>query len=239
MTEIWLHRAFRPVKKVFPRWLTEPVRRLGTALLTPLFFSYRSGHFRSSLAARAVCRKGAPIPWYTYPSIDFLKVRDFRGRSVLECGAGQSTLWWAKRAKRVVALEGSKQWYETVRKAVPPNVDLHLVSMESAEACVADVRQALESSGNAKFDVIIIDGLYREELAEMAKALVTEDGMIVCDNAESYGFRDALAESELARVDFYGYAPGVVLPHATSIYFTSKSFAFDARHDIAVMAKYE
>jgi hypothetical protein len=36
------------------------------------------------------------------------------------------------------------------------------------------------------------------------------------------GFRD----SGLSRVDFYGNAPGVVLPHCTSIYFRA-TFVFD------------
>jgi hypothetical protein len=50
-----------------------------------------SGHFRSSVNGKALSQAGVPLPWYTYPAIDFLTQRDFRGRSVLEFGGGQST----------------------------------------------------------------------------------------------------------------------------------------------------
>ena len=54
---------------------------------------------------RAVDKKGDPIPWYTYPAIDFLLLRDYRDKNILEFGSGQSTLWWAARAKFVLSLE--------------------------------------------------------------------------------------------------------------------------------------
>ncbi|MFT6408402.1 MAG: hypothetical protein ACJAQ6_001820 [Arenicella sp.] len=52
----------------------------------------------------AVARDVSAIPWYTYPSIDFLKFRDFSNKTVLEFGGGQSTLWRASKASSVVTL---------------------------------------------------------------------------------------------------------------------------------------
>lgn len=232
-----LQRTFAPFKKVLPKWLWSPIRRAATAVVTPLLFSYRTGHFRSSLRGISVDRHGQAIPWYTYPSIEFLKVRDFTGRTVVEFGAGQSTLWWAARAKRVIALEGDPQWYERIAGQMPNNVQLHLVSVASPSACVADVNRVLAELGVSACDVSIIDGLWRAEMAGIAQRLRTPDGMIVCDNAEGYGFQEAFADSQLGRVDFFGNAPGVVLAHATSIYFDSRCFAFDARLPIPVIAK--
>ena len=180
-------------------------------------------------------KNGEPLPWYTYPCIDFIKNRSYTDKSVLEFGAGQSTLWWAKRAKHVVSLEGDKGWYEKIASAMPQNVELHLVSMKSATACVSDVNKVL-GKNRCRYDVIVIDGLYRYEMTDIAKSLMTEDGMIICDNAEGFGFYEAFKNSGLNRVDFYGNVPGVVLPHATSIFFKHASFAFSADQNISVIA---
>jgi hypothetical protein len=60
---------------------------------------------------------------------------------VLEFGGGQSTLWWAERAKNVVTLEGNKEWYEKIKRDMPENVDLNYVSMENKEANVSEVKK--------------------------------------------------------------------------------------------------
>jgi len=235
MTQIWVQKAFALVKAWFPSWIANPIRCLATALLTPIYFSYRTGHFRSSLLSKAVQNNGDPLPWYTYPSIDFLKNRSYADKSVLEFGAGQSTLWWAERAKHVLALEGDNGWYQKIRGTTPRKVELHLVSMESPAACVSDVEKILGLKA-CRYDVIVIDGLYRREMTDIAHSLMTDDGMIICDDAEGYGIYDAFKNSGLSRVDFYGHAPGVVLPHCTSIFFKPGSFPFGAKHRIAEIA---
>jgi hypothetical protein len=235
MTKIWIQKAFAPMKRWLPNWIANPIRGFATALLTPFLFSHRTGHFRSSLLGKAMTKNGEPLPWYTYPCIDFLKNRSYTAKSVLEFGAGQSTLWWATRAIHVVTLEGDKEWYEKIASAKPQNVELHLVSMESADACVSDVNKVL-GKNNCHYDVIVIDGLYRYEMTNIAKTLVTEDGMIIYDNAEGFGCYEAFKNSGLNRVDFYGHAPGVVLPHVTSIFFKHASFAFSSEQKISVIA---
>jgi len=184
----------------------------------------------------AVSRKGEPLPWYTYPCIDFLTYRSYEDKAVLEFGGGQSTLWWAKRAKHVVTLEGDSQWYERIKSRMPTNVDLHYVSMRSPLECVVAVEGILRSVKDSMFDVIVIDGLVRSEMIGIARRLMAEGGIIVCDNAEGYGFYEGFKDSGLSRVDFFGYAPGGVRPHATSIFFGSNSFAFSSRHPIPVTA---
>src|SRR5688572_13130708 len=144
-----IQRAFAPFKAYLPKWIWSPIRNVATALLTPALFSYRSGHFRSSLKRAAVSKDGRPLPWYTYPCIDFLKARSFNDKSVLEFGGGHSTLWWAARAKDVVTIDGNAGWYERLKSQVPANVDLHHVSLSTPDACVSDVEHVLQSKGRS------------------------------------------------------------------------------------------
>lgn len=185
----------------------------------------------------AISKLGEPLPWYTYPCIDFIKYRCFRDKIILEFGGGQSTLWWAKYAKRMITFEGDKQWYETIKTAMPSNVDLFLVSMESRERCVSDARNILKTKEYQYFDVVIIDGLFREDVTAIAKQVVAEHGCIICDNAEGYNIYEEFKQSAMRRVDFYGYAPGVLLPHCTSIFFKENCFLFDVEIPIHVIAK--
>jgi len=239
MTQTVIQRSFAPFKKLFPSWVYNPIRSIGTAFIGPILFAHRTGYLRSAFKMAAVSKSGKPVPWYTYPSIDFLKYRKYEDKVILEFGGGQSTLWWATKAKHVVTLEGDKEWYEKIKGGMPNNVDLCYVSMESKETNVSQVKDSLETKQYSKYDVIIIDGLYRYEMIEIALCRLKDDGILVCDNAdaEEYGFYEGLKDSGLYRVDFFGNAPGVVLPHCTSIYFKPSSFVFDAKYPIPVIAK--
>jgi hypothetical protein len=114
---------------------------------------------------------------------------------------------------------------------------MHYVSMDSSETCVKQVDEVLRSKQTRYYDVVIIDGLYRRSLIEVAQGCVSEDGIIICDDAEGYGFHEGFKDSGFSRVDFFGYSPGVVLPHATSIFFRADAFVFLPNHPIPVIAK--
>jgi hypothetical protein len=237
MVQTGIQKGFAPFKRHLPGFVWKPIRSLATAFLAPAWFSFKTGHFKSSFKMAAVSRKGEPLPWYTYPCIDFLRFRDYQGKSVLEFGGGQSTLWWAQRAARVVAFEGDASWYENLKTLLPGNVNLFLVSMDTRPGCVEEVNKRLDGDAvPGKFDVIIIDGLYRSEMIEIALRVRSEGGVIITDNAEGYGFYEGFRKSGLQRVDFFGHAPGVVLPHCTSVFFGEKSFLFSPDIPIPVVS---
>jgi hypothetical protein len=236
LTQLAIQKAFAPIKKSVPAWVSNPIRSLATAFLVPVMFGYRTGFFRSCFERAAVSKNGEPLPWYTYSSIDFLKYRSYADKIILEFGGGQSTFWWAKRAKRVVTLEGNLEWYRKLESARLENVDLSHVTMEDGESNAQAVRDVLASRPFPTYDVIVIDGLYRQQMIGIACQFLSQDGIIVCDNAERFEIYARFKERGFNRVDFYGNAPGVVLPHCTSIYFRPTSFVFDPVIPIHVIA---
>src|SRR5688572_4811381 len=120
-------RLAERLQKLLPLSVYSALRNFAAAFVTPVLFSKRTGHFRSSLRARSVDRNGHPIPWYTYPAFDFLAGKDYAGKRVLEFGAGHSTLWWMRRAAEVVGIEGSEEWVRVLQTQVDKNVTLHLM----------------------------------------------------------------------------------------------------------------
>lgn len=229
-----LHRLVATVKATAPPWIWHPMRSVVTAALTPILFSYSSGHVKSTLKRVAVSRHGEPIPWYSYPCTDFLRRRPFHGKTVLEFGGGQSTLWWAKRASKVVTFEGDRNWLERLQRQVPENVELYHVAATDGAACVERVAAVLRGRPEATYDVIIIDGLHRFDLIDIATERLSGDGMIICDDADGYNFHGGFARRALNRVDFYGHVPGGAFPHVTSIYFPNDSYGFRSSHSIPI-----
>ena len=237
MAQTWIQTAYAPVKQYLPRWLSGPIRSLGAAFLTPLLFSWRTGHLRSSLQNLAVTRSGAPLPWYSYPCIDFLKYRSYKGKTVMEFGAGQSTLWWGREAQRVVAFEGDARWYSRLKARIPSNVELHLVPIDSPRACVDAIHRIVDRRPEQRFDVIVIDGDWRSHMIAIAASLVTETGIIICDNAARRYAYDGFKDRDFRRVDFFGHAPGVVFTKCTSIFFRPDAFVFDPTYVIPDIAR--
>ena len=219
MTATIFHRIYRPLRRGLPGRLSNGLRSVATAFLTPVYFSIQSGHFLSSLRRAAVTRKMKALPWYTYPCIDFVRFQDFADCAILEFGGGQSTVFWAERARTVTTFEGDEQWFDRLKRKIPQNVSLTLVSMETPDRTAAEIRTALGPPADRKFDVVVIDGLFRPEMIPIAVDHLSGRGMIICDDSEGYGIYEGLAGSGFMRVDFHGHQPGVLLPHCTSIYF--------------------
>lgn len=208
-------------------WLKRYLRAVVVALVTPVLFSLRTGHFISSLARKAVDPKGNALPWYTYPAIDFLAERDFTGKLILEFGGGQSTIWWAERSAKVITIEQDEDWAARIRRTVGQNVEVFHVPVDRETRTVEPIRQLLKDRAYPPFDLVIIDGHLRQELVAVAFEFLAENGAVVMDNAEGRQFQEMLQPHNCMRVDFYGFPPGVSRRHSTSIAFRAGAFIFE------------
>src|SRR5258708_39043915 len=97
-----LQRSAASLRRLLPAAIWRPLGALANGIITPIRFSLATGHWKSSIAMSARAADGTPLPWYTYPAIDFLAQRDFSNCNVLEFGGGQATLLWSARARSVL-----------------------------------------------------------------------------------------------------------------------------------------
>lgn len=211
------------VRQHLPGPLWECVRKISNAILGPAHFSIETGHLRSSLASRAMDRHGDPLPWFTYSAIQFLLMKNFQEKTVLEWGSGQSTLFWAKRAKSVFSLEADQKWFEKIKSSAPRNVSLHLVKFD-----VSDVDPLIAGQS---FDVIVCDGMDRYACAAKSISHIAPDGVIIVDNSDGnqgpkpgYGFIELYRQNNFSRIDFYGFPPGNSVQQCTSLFFRETCF---------------
>ncbi|MEQ8660924.1 MAG: hypothetical protein RLW62_08910, partial [Gammaproteobacteria bacterium] len=108
---------------------------------------------RSRAERRPVDAAGAPLPWYTFPAIEFLEQIDWREKRVFEYGAGHSSYFWAARAAEVVTVEQEPRWFAEIART--PHANLTLLNEPCAERFPHVIRE------HGEFDVIVDDAAQR------------------------------------------------------------------------------
>ncbi|MCM0081365.1 class I SAM-dependent methyltransferase [Geomonas sp. Red32] len=186
-----------------------------------LAFEY--GQYRTIRRWSCLDRSGAPLPWYTYPAIEYLSSLDFTGKRVFEYGCGNSTLWWESMAAEVYAVEDSPEWYRKI-SALKSARGAFYLETEQAHY-VGKIRET-----GQRFDVVVIDGKHRLDCSLIAGDQLAENGMIVLDNADwnLEAARNLRERFDLVQVDFHGFGPINDYTWTTSL-FLSRRFDFGSR----------
>lgn len=156
-----------------------------------------------------------PLPWITYPCIEFLDRLDLSDCSVFEFGSGSSTLYWSRKTQSVISVEKDRSWFDKVNSVLPSNCGLF---HESSDIDYINLINRYEN----KFDIIIIDGAVRYPCAEVALKNISDRGIIILDNTEWYPKTAKLLTSAgYTQIDFSGFPPLNAVTSATSIFFRS------------------
>jgi hypothetical protein len=144
---------------------------------------------------------GEPIPWYTYPAIEYLRQFKFRDKVIFEYGCGSSTLFWGKQAAKTVSVEHDPNWADQIKLQLGPHQTLLLCEEEEAYVC------SIQNMAK-KIDVLIVDGQWRMACAREGIAKLTQQGIIILDNTD--WFHDVatwLRNKGFFQVDFSGFGP--------------------------------
>jgi hypothetical protein len=212
------------------RQIREIINKIILAVLVkydPIYSLYKSGPlkddgwFRSFRERASVDADGNPIPWITYPAIEFLGKRISKQMSVFEYGCGKSTLWWASRVKEVISVEHDKGWYEKIAPTVPQNVTINHVALEYGGAYAKEI-----TAYKKKFDIIVIDGRDRINCAISSLGSLKNDGVIVWDNSDRKEYEEGiklLLDSGFRKLEFIGMCPIVNFKSETGILYKNNN----------------
>ncbi len=185
-----------------------------------LLISY--GHALSRKLKASVDEKGNPLPWYTYPAIEYLESMDWSRRTIFEYGAGNSSLFWASRAARVTSVEHNEEWFNLLQKSKRDNHEMKFIANTS------DYARSI-ANWNEKFDVVVIDGEARLECAKIAPNHLADDGIIILDNSDWFpNITCHFRSLGLLQVDFTGFGPSNQYTWTTSVFF-QRTFKVIAR----------
>lgn len=160
-----------------------------------------------------------PVPWVNFKAIHYMEffLMNRKGPVVFEYGTGASTLWFAKRAAKVVSVESSTEWHsyvsEILKKRNIDNVNYNLGAPQTLSDHNTEERKSLvkyqsgfEDYKNVHFknfvntitksdelyDLIFIDGEARPACMELAKLKVKDNGIIVLDNSSRERYQKAI-----------------------------------------------
>jgi len=172
------------------------------------------GWFATRATRRATDARGEPIPWFTYPAIALLESRVRDASRVLEFGSGMGTLWWSERVAEHVAIEHHAGWADMI--AAQSRATIHRADGATPEAYLAPTR------GLGAFDIVIVDGIHRNECLVAAPGLLATDGVVILDDAQRAEYApgiDALRAQGFRFLPLHGPQP--VSKHAgcTAIFY--------------------
>lgn len=172
------------------------------------------GQFQTIKKWSCINSSGQPIPWYTYPAIEYLDHLDFSHMNVFEFGSGNSTLWWANKAKKVTSVEDDEKWYDQILLS---NHFIH----DKVQYLFKKNNEYISSLSD-EANIVIIDGTNRQECAEHLLNNYNKENLfvVIFDNSDWYPATIQKLRENLKwiQVDFHGFTPINNYTSTTTIY---------------------
>jgi SAM-dependent methyltransferase len=181
--------------------------------------------------AHNVARRRFPLdlemPWFSYAAADFLDGWLRTHMDVFEYGSGGSTLFYAKRARSVLAIEDNVEWYERVTARVKErgfsNVEVQLHPFDFKNPVGFERSSYLLAMPDRKFDIIVVDGSeewtqVRPTCFQLAERHVNPGGIIVLDDSWRYSSVRSTHQAKRYEV-FQSVGPGRPGVTSTDVYF--------------------
>lgn len=192
-------------------WVSSPISVSPATSSAPDHHLELHGYFESTRLKVPVDLQQKPIPWYTYPAIEFLDQFDYSNLKVFEYGCGNSSRWWSQRCQDVTSVEDSAEWHQTVQKNLNGNMTVHFRKETGEYVQCYDAGK--------KYDLVVIDGNHR--MACTQHVLKHSSPMlIILDNSDWFPLcAETLRTAGYQQIDFFGMGPINSYPWCTSIFF--------------------
>ena len=175
------------------------------------------GWFNAFNSGEPVDKNNKPIPWFTYPLIDFLSNRLNKNLNVFEFGSGNSSIFFAERVKSLTSVEHNREWFKKIKGLLPSNSKLSYVESSTPDQYVEPLRLS-----NEQFDIIVVDGIFRNECLIESITHLSDVGVIILDDAERAEYTEGInfiLSKNLKRIDFSGLAPGLLYSKSATIFY--------------------
>jgi hypothetical protein len=113
---------------------------------------------------------GIQMPWYVRPFLEELDKWDLKAKNVYEYGVGYSSNWYACRGAIIDGVDSSDQW----------------VGFSPTALYTTNKKTYIESILTLPtiYDIVVIDGDYRDNCTEYALKALKPGGKLIIDNWE-------------------------------------------------------
>ena len=128
-------------------------------------------------------------PWLTPKANELLETlikKDYVG---FEFGSGKSTIWFAKRCRKIYSVETSTFWKNKVLE-IAKNQNLKNISIDAVEGSSnnfkKDYLNKIKSFKNESLDFVLVDGKLRDLSTLYAISKIKSGGILIIDNFQRY-----------------------------------------------------
>lgn len=166
---------------------------------------------------------GMIMPYFTHPFLDILKTWNLSESRIFEWGSGYSTLWFARHCKSIVSVEHSEYWAKALRvyavtmngqgagnyvtAAHPSIVHIPTPSNDINNGGVTHDYCHFVNRYDFLFDIVIVDGIYRNQCVMNALKMIKPGGILIYDNWKqaSCDIDVSPIEEMLSRYEHYSF----------------------------------
>ncbi len=162
-------------------------------------------------------KEGNYLPWMPYSLIKYLEKELKASDLVFEYGFGTSSIFFAKRVKKVISVESNKKWHEVMTEMVSEQGVCNIETVLMPDALENTkyenlVRNFSETTlPDPGFDWIVIDSLKRAKCTTNATLALKKGGKILLDDAQRLNYKkiyDFMIEKGFSCQEFEDIAPG-------------------------------
>lgn len=115
---------------------------------------------------------GVMMPWYTRPCLEWLDKLPLHEMSVFEYGCGASSLWYFSRYAEYFGVDTNPEWCFLENRHY------------EYQTYAGEKKKYIDAPGYLHYDLIIIDGDFRDDCTEHALRHLKKGGYLICDNFE-------------------------------------------------------
>lgn len=112
---------------------------------------------------------GIQMPWYVRPLLEEMDRWDLKGNLVYEYGVGYSSNWYEYRGAIVDGVDNDDNWVGYCKTALYTNIREEYVS-------------SIDVYPQDYFDIVVIDGTWRDDCTEHALKRLKSGGKLILDN---------------------------------------------------------
>lgn len=118
-----------------------------------------------------------PYPWYTKTTLEIISTWNLEGKRIFEYGVGDSTNWFYSKGAILDGVDDNIDWISKIgsnyKKFLRWKTFFHEYITTIADA--SEDREYL-------FDIVVIDGNWRDECTEYALKYLAPGGFLIIDN---------------------------------------------------------
>ena len=115
---------------------------------------------------------GIQMPWYTRPCLEVMDKWDFVDKDIYEYGVGYSTIWYGSRGALCSGVDINQKWVNFTKEGC--------VNWRPNKApYIRDISHGCALNG---YDIVAIDGNFRDDCTEYALQYLKPGGKLILDN---------------------------------------------------------